>query len=90
MKEISDMYLAATLMAYGAELENIDRSNSRRLKFTFSGPIEQIFVDAGNSLLRIENPEFDVLENHFIGTTLWYPPNFTDCLKKIKSAIHGV
>ena len=90
MTEISDMDLAATLLAYGAELKDIDRSNPRRLQFKFAESIEEIWVQAGHSILRIEAPDFDTIEKHFIGSTLVFPPQFIDCIKKIKSAIHGV
>jgi hypothetical protein len=90
MIEISDMYLAATLLAYGAKLEDIDRTNPRRLQFKFSEGVEEIWVQAGHSILRIESPDFEVIENKFIGSTLVFPPKFIDCVKKIKSAIHGV
>ena len=88
--KISDMYLAATLLAYGATLENIDRTNPNRQVFTFSGEIAEIWVLSGHSILRIENPDFDVLEKHFLGSTLVFPPRFIDDIKKVKSAIHGV
>ena len=90
MIEISDMYLAATLLSYGAKLEDIDRTNPRRLQFSFSGQIEEIQVQAGHSILRIETPDFDTIEKHFLGSTLFFPPRFIDDVKKIKSAIHGV
>jgi hypothetical protein len=90
MIEISDMYLAATLLAYGAKLEDIDRSNSRRLQFHFSNTIKEIWVESGHIHLRIETPDLAIIEKHFIGSTLVFPPKFIDCIKKIKSAIHGV
>lgn len=84
------MYLAAVFLAYGAKLENIDRSNPNRQKFKFSKGVNEIWVLAGHSILRIENPEFEVLEKHFLGSTLVFPPRFIDDIKKVKSAIHGV
>ena len=84
------MYLAATLLAYGAKLEDIDRTNPRRLQFRFSDNVEEIHVQAGHSILRIETPDFDTIEKHFLGSTLVFPPRFIDDIKKIKSAIHGV
>ena len=84
------MYLAATLLAYGATLENIDRTNPNRQIFTFSGDIEEIWVLSGHSILRIENPTFDTIETKFLGNKLVFPPTFIDCVRKIKSAIHGV
>ncbi len=88
--KISDMYLAATLLSYGATLENIDRTNPNRQQFEFSGEIEEIWVLSGHSILRIENPTFDVIKTKFIGGTIVFPPTFIDCVRKIKSAIHGI
>ena len=88
--KISDMYLAATLLAYGAKLENIDRTNPNRQQFEFSGEIEEIWVLSGHSILRIENPTFDVIKTKFIGASLVLPPNIFDCIRKIKSSIHGI
>ena len=84
------MYLAATLLAYGAELQDIDHSDRHRKKFRFSKDIKEIWVESGHIHVRIEAPDFAAIEKHFIGTTLVYPSNFIDCIKKVKSAIHGV
>ena len=86
----SDMYLAATLLSYGAKLESIDRTNPNRQQFEFSGEIEEIWVLSGHSILRIENPTFKVIETKWIGASLVLPPNIFDCIRKIKSAIHGI
>ena len=90
MEEISELYLAATLLAYGATLEDIDRTNLRRQKFIFSGGIKEIWVLAGHSILRIENPDFETIKTRFAGGTLVFPPMFIDCVRKLKSVIHGV
>ena len=89
--EISDMYLAATFLAYGAELSKIDRTNPARQRFHFSGEIEQIFVfSGGNQILRIESPTFDQVKTKFIGRVLVYPPDFVDSIRRIKAAIHDI
>jgi hypothetical protein len=44
MEYISDMYMAATLLAYGADLLEVDRSNPSRQRFKFGGEVEQVFV----------------------------------------------
>lgn len=84
------MYLAAALLSYGAELEDIDHSDRHRKKFQFSEKVKEIWVESGHIHLRIETPNFATIEKHFIGNTLVYPSNFIDCIKKVKSAIHGV
>jgi len=88
-EQVSDMYLAATLLAYGADLDDIDRDNPRRQLFTFSGEIQEIWVKAGNAVLRIEKPTFDDINTKWAGNSLMFPPNFVDCVRKIKSVIHG-
>jgi hypothetical protein len=87
--KISDMYLAATLLSYGAKLDEIDRSDPRRQQFSFSGEIKEIWVIAGHSILRIENPDFETIKTKYVGGTLVFPPAFVDCVKKVKSSIHG-
>jgi hypothetical protein len=84
-----DMYLAATFLAYGAELLNVDRSNPNRQKFEFGGSIEQIFVQSSNKVvLRIENPDFDDVKNKYLDQSLLFPPNYADSVRRIKSVIH--
>jgi len=88
---VIDMYLAATFLAYGAELLEIDRSDLSRQKFCFGGKVEQIFVFAGgNTVLRIEDPSLDVVKTKFIGRVIMFPPSFTDSLRRIKAAIHDI
>lgn len=90
MDAISDMYLAAALLAYGAELEGIDRSDPKRQKFRFSGEIKQVFTLSDNVVLRIESPSFDDVRTRFVGRTLVYPPSYVDAIRRIKAAIHDV
>lgn len=85
--KISDMYLAATLLAYGATLDSIDRTNPNRQQFEFSGEIEEIWVLSGHTILRIENPTFEVIKTKFIGGIIVFPPAFIDCVRKIKTVI---
>ena len=86
---ISDMYMAAAFLSYGADLVSIDKSNLSRQVFEFGGEVEQIFVFAGgNQILRIETPTFEEIKTKFIGRKLVYPPEFVDSIRRIKSAIH--
>ena len=90
MDSIGDMYFAATLLAYGAELVGMDREDPRHQKFQFVGEIEQIFVlEKGSKvILRIEKPSFDDIKTKFIGRTLMLPPEYVDAIRRIKAAIH--
>ena len=52
-KGFKDMYLAAALLAYDAELSRIDRSDTRRQEFIFAAPPEEIYIKSGIAVLRI-------------------------------------
>jgi len=89
--KISDMYMAAAFLAYGAELINVDRENPSRQIFEFGGEVEQIFVLSGDiQILRIEKPTLDEVKTRFIGRSLCYPPDYVDAVRRIKSAIHDM
>jgi len=91
MISINELYLAAALLAYGATLEDIDRTNLRRQKFLFSdSPVKEIWILAGHSILRIENPDIETIKTKFTAGVLVFPPNFVDSVRKIKSAIYDV
>ncbi|PNX52369.1 MAG: hypothetical protein BV458_09940 [Thermoplasmata archaeon M9B2D] len=90
MDSISDMYMAAMLLSYGADLLEVDRSDRRRQKFKFGGQIPQIFVRSSEKVvLRIENPSFDDIMTYFVGEKLLFPPSFVDSVRRIKALIHN-
>lgn len=88
-KSIGDMYLAAALLAYDAEMDHIDRSDGKRQKFVFIGEVKEIWVMEGNFPVRKVKPTFDDVEKAFIAHKLMFTPNYTDALRRIKSAIHA-
>jgi hypothetical protein len=91
MEYISDMYMAATLLAYGADLQEVDRANPSRQRFKFGGAIAQIFILEPDSkvLLRVENPSFDQIMTYYTGQKLVFPPSFVDSLRRMKALIHS-
>ena len=85
----SEMYLAAALLAYGAELENVEKSDPNHKKFCFGGDIKQIFVlDSANVVLRIVDPSFDDIKTKFVAQTLLFPPTYVDSIRRIKAVIY--
>ena len=87
--QISDMYLVAALVSYGAEYVEVDRSNPRRQKFIFAEAPHEIYVQDGNHQVRIEKPTLDDVKIKFDNRMLWYPTSYPDVLRSIKSNIHG-
>lgn len=88
-KLISDMYLAAAVLAYGGKLERVDRTNPSRQQFVFSGDIELIYIEDQNNIAKLLNPSIEDIETKFISQSLVFPPNYPDMLRRIKSAIHA-
>ena len=88
--KVSDMYLAAALLSYGAELRQIDKSNVKRQKFVFTGVIDKILVYADNGFYLIMNePKFEEVKSKYDSNRLFFPPSYPDAVRKIKSAIHS-
>lgn len=88
-KQIGDMYLAAALSAYGAEISSIDRTNPKRLKFGFIGGIKEIFIYKSVVPTRIESPSLEDVEIHYANETLMFPPDYPDAIRRIKTLIHS-
>lgn len=88
--EVSDMYLAAALLSYGAELEKVDKSDKRRQKFIFIGKVDKVLIYTDNGFyLIIEEPSFAEIKSKYDSNRLFFPPAYPDAVRKIKSAIHS-
>lgn len=88
-KWVSDMYFAATLLSYGKNIQEIDRSDGRRQKFLFTGVVQYVILMNEDGKVSVENNvSLDSVEMHYISRSLCYPPSYVDCLRNIKTAIH--
>jgi len=89
-RQIGDMYLAAALVSYGAEMVKIDKADKKHQKFVFAdNTVSEIWVESGNLHLRVVNPDIKAIENYFFSKKLVYPPSYPDTIRSIKSAIHS-
>jgi len=88
---ISDMYLASALLAYGATLEKIDRSDEKRQRFCFKDNVKSIYVAEpdNNNVSSLLNPKICDIETLFISKSLLFPPSYPDAIRSIKSAIYS-
>jgi len=89
-KITGDMYFAATLLAYGAELVKVDQTDQYRQKFYFSGVVEEIYKLNGIVPLRIELPDFETIENLFTCGKLMFPPSYPESIRRIKNRIYSI
>jgi len=87
-KRIGDMYLAAALLSYNACLEEIDKSNPKRMKFCFSDPPPYVFKLEGIAVVKVNEPSLDDVETLFISKKLMFLPSYPSSIWDIKTAIH--
>lgn len=87
---IGDMYLAAALLAYGADLLRIDKSDKRHQKFVFTeGSVRSVWTDAGITHMKVSSPSIKDVETFYVAKKLVFPPSYPDTIRSIKSAIHS-
>ena len=93
MKKTKDLYLSAALLALGAELVNVDRTDERHMEFEFSSPKVEGTVLASSTdakgYIHISEPlsEYE---------TQWANKNlmvnavaYADAIRRLKSLIHS-
>ena len=88
--EVTDMYLCASLFAYGAEYQGVDREDKRNQKFLFAEPlgIDKIYTLRHDFVMTVENPSFDDFKRAFDTSILLYPPQYVEALRRVKGIIH--
>lgn len=90
VKEIADMYFASALLAYGANLVRIDKSEPRRQKFCFEDvPLAYIMIGEDELVTKVADPSIDEVESKFFARKLWLPPDYSDAIRRIKTAIYA-
>lgn len=88
MKITTDMYFAAVLMAYGANLVRVDKRDKKRQVFSFDGRISAIYVLDNEVCTRVVSPSFDDIENYWTAKKLLLPSSYPNAVKDMKSVIH--
>ena len=77
-KVIGDMYLAAAFLAYDIPLVRIDRTETRRQRFIFSGGPRRVYIQEDGVVMLLENPTLEDIETKFISKVLMFPPAYPD------------
>ena len=87
---IGDMYFASALLAYGANLLRVDKTDQKRQKFWFENtPLDFIVLDESGEVSKVTNATIEFAENRFLARKLWFPPNYSDSIRRIKTAIYS-
>lgn len=77
-KETTDIYFASALIAMGAKLENVDRTDLRHMVFTLS-------------LSEVAENNFNELEKDWLNRTgvMGAMYNMAEAIKRMKSVVHS-
>lgn len=90
----TDIYLAAALLATGSKLEDVDKSDSRHMKFTLSRhgyefQSETIASAVGTAVVSFQ-PDLDEYEKQWAnGTLMINAVAFKNAIQQMKSVIHS-
>jgi hypothetical protein len=89
-KRISDMYFAATLLAYGVEIQKIDADNPRKQEFLFVDKPMSVYKKTDLGITQMEVVDIDQVHMMFTSKTLFVSASgLADALRNIKSLIHA-
>ena len=87
MKQTTDVYFGAALLALGYKLEEVDRKDPRHMKFVFVGKSDG---NLGALHEDITQENLDSLEASWANRSLvvngW---DFAEAIKRMKSVIHS-
>jgi len=84
--QTSNMYLAAVLVSYGAEIEGVNKDNPKRLMWIFRTLPKRVFVLEDNC--RMETREVSSISEVkaiMASNKLLFPPEFVNSINLVKS-----
>jgi hypothetical protein len=85
-----DMYLAAILVSYGSLITSIDKTDPKKQFFHFDKLPTKIYVcNDKDDPYPIEISILSELKSYFNSKKLYFPPNFVDCLRSVKSYLYS-
>jgi len=88
-KPVTDMYLTAALMSYGAELSRVEKDNPKRQVFYFvDAPIKVWKEVDSDTITRMELADLSQVELLFRSKKLVFLPDYHNFIRDTKSMIH--
>lgn len=88
-KQTSDMYLAATLVAYGAEIDTVNRDDIKRQMFLFKTLPTYVWVFLDDKVISQRVSTISEIKALMVSERLLYPPNFVNAIKSVKSYLYA-
>lgn len=89
-KSITDMYLVAAFLSYGADLLEVDKENPKKQAFIFEDKAINVWkLNEFGLVSRVEFVDLGQVELLFRSEKLMFPPNYCSSVRSIKSMIHA-
>lgn len=86
MFSTNDMYLVATLISYGAEIDSVDKSNPKKQIFTFKEIPKAVWIICGDDQVKSQKvSNVGEIKAMMVSERLVFPPNFISSLKNVRS-----
>ena len=88
-KPVTDMYLTAAFLSYGAEFQRVDRENPKRQVFYFVDEPIKVWKEVDDdTITRMELADLDQVELLFRAKKLMFLPDYHNFIRDSKSIIH--
>lgn len=84
----SDMYLASVLVAYGGEIDFVDKADKDRQVFVFRTIPSSVWVLGNEYVTRQIVKSISDVKSLMVSGKLMFPPSFVSSIKSIKSYIY--
>ncbi len=89
-KGISDMYMAAAVIAYGAIISNIDSEDQKRKRFFFDDGVENVYIiNEKGDVIKKDYLTISEFERYYLLKRLLFPPSYPDAIRQIKTVIYS-
>ncbi len=88
--ETTDIYLVAALFSLKAKYAGVDRADRKSQKFLFHDPIgvKSIIISKDDFVEQVQNPTYEQIKLAYETSTLWFPPDYNDTLRKAKRILY--
>jgi len=84
----SNMYLAAVLVSYGAEIESVDRTNPRRLSWNFCSIPKHVYLLDNEIMLKRMVSSVEEIRAVMASNKMLFPPSFLSAIDQVKSYLY--
>jgi len=83
--QTSNMYLAAALVSYGAEIESVNRDNPRRLMWVFRTIPKFVYLLSDDEMETRSVESIDEIKALMASNKMLFMPNFVSSINHVKS-----